>query len=207
MGDITSKVDICNLALGHLGITDTIANIDTPTNSKERTFALWYDVVRKTLLKNVVPNFALARDTVAQIPGTPTFGYAFKYAYPSNAVKLLGVGNIEDKLEERIAVEGGIIYTDEDSSTGLNVRFIKNVTDVTAMSPEFQLLLSLYLAEKVCLAITQSTTKQAAITKKLPREMSSVSGLNAQENPPVRRSNSRFRQARYSDQSHNTGKK
>lgn len=208
MAAITSKVDICNMALGHLGNLGTVENIDTPSNDKEVTFALWYDITRQTLLKNMVPNFALGRQVVARdMNNPPAFGYGYVYAYPTNALKVLGLGNLSEKGDTNFSVEGNRIYTDSLYDAGMPVRFVKDVTLVNAMSPEFKMLLALYLAEKVALPLTQDKAKKKMIQDMLPKEMTSASGINAQENQPVRRSYSRFRAARYSDPSRDPSKK
>jgi len=203
---INSKSEICNMALGHCGITGSINNIDSPSNSKEVTFSLWYDIIRQNCLKASMPNFAIKRERTAQIVETPKFGYARVYAAPSNFLRLLGVGNIEDKLEQRIAYEAGKIYTDEEWTTGMPVRFIEDVTDVTRFTPEFKMLLSLELADVVVLPLTQSPEKKNMVHKMLLEYRSSSAGINAQENPPIRRSESKFRAARNMDVARNSSK-
>jgi hypothetical protein len=198
---ITSKVELCNLALSHLGNYGSITNIDTPTESKEITFALWYDISRQVLLKTVMPNFALKRQVVGLIAETDAqkvqrFGSAYAYQYPANCLKVLGIGNVEDK-ENNFSVEDNMILTDEAYTTGLPIRFVRDVSDVNSMSVEFKLLLAMYLAIKTCLEITQDPQKLLALKRDLPAEMSILSGMNAQENQPIRKSVSRFRAGRW----------
>lgn len=196
---VNSKVDICNMALGHLGNYGTISNIDTPTNDKETTFALWYDICRQNFLKTVMPNFCLARKIVAQVVAAAPFGselgYQYAYEYPSDCLKLLGVGELREK-ENNYSVEGNLIWTSEEYTTGLPIRYIKDVTDVTKFSPEFKMGLSLFLAQNVALDITQDVNKANSLLKMIPEKMAIISGLNAQENPPIRISRSRFHEAR-----------
>lgn len=203
---VTSKVNICNMALSHLGNFGTVSNIDTPSNDKEITFSIWYDICRQSLLKMVMPNFAISRNIVAQLSETPPFGYAFYYEYPNNCLKVLGIGNARDK-QNNYAVEENKIATDADFEDGLELRFIKDVTDVNQFSPEFKVLLSRWLAAHVCLDITQDATKATALWKEMPSHMSSLSGVNAQENMPVRISRSRFKASRFNDAPDYTDKK
>jgi len=197
---ITSKVDLCNMALGHLGNYGTISNIDTPTNDKEITFALWYDISRQTFLKTVMPNFALARKVVAQVftpaPFGLDLGYQQAYEYPADCLKVLGIGEVKDK-ENNYAIEGNLIWTDQAYITGLPLRYIKDIEDVTMMSPEFKMTFSIFLASNAAIDITQDVNKANSLLKMLPEKMSTLSGLNAQENMPIRKSVSRFRQSRY----------
>lgn len=197
---INSKVDLCNMALGHLGNYGTVSNIDTPSNDKEITFALWYDISRQTFLKTIMPNFALARKVVAQVVIAPPFGsdlgYQKAYEYPSDCLKVLGIGEVKEK-ENNYAVEGNLIWTDQEYPNGLPLRYIKDVTDVTKMSPEFKMGFSIFLASNAAMDITQDVNKANTLLKMLPEKMATISGLNAQENMPIRISRSRFMAARY----------
>lgn len=211
MSAINSKNDVCNLALSNLGNFGTVSDIDTPTNDKERAFSLWYDICREFVLKLLMPNFALSREIVAKSSEVPAFGYAFFYDYPNNALKILGVGNIEDK-ENNYNIErtpNGVkaIGHDTDYTDGMPVRFIYDVTDINEFSPEAVLLLGQYLSAYTCVAITQDLAKATKMKSELPAEISTASGMNAQENVPVRISNSRFKQARFGGVPQNTSKK
>lgn len=193
---ITSKVQICNMALGHLGNKNTVADIDTPTTGVESTFSLWYDISRQTFLKMTIPNFAIARKRVAQVSGTPPYPFSYMYEYPKDCLKVLGIGKVEEKRND-YTVENNKIYTDVLYSDGMPIRYIKDVVDVTAMSPEFVMGFSWFLASSVVMDVTQDLSKKKMIEEILPQKMSSLSSLNAQENRPIRISNSRFKEARY----------
>jgi len=201
---IGSDVDICNMALSHLGNYGTINSISTPRNDKERVFALWYDISRQSLLKLTMPNFALARKLVSELVATIPFGYDNCFEYPSDCLKVLGLGEISQKADYAYSIErhptneGLAIYTDDNWTDGLQLRYIKDVTDVNSFSPEFKMLLSWYLAGNVAMDITQDSNKMITIEKILPSKMSELSGMNAQENKPIRISNSLFKQARNS---------
>ena len=203
---ITSKVQICNMALSHLGNFGTVSDIDTPKNSKEITFSLWYDISRQQLLKLLIPNFALKRKIVAKLSTVPAFGYDYAYEYPNDALKVLGFNNIDEKDLE-YAVENNMVLVNQDFTTGLKLRYVGDVTDVNAMSPEFKMALSWYLAGQVALDVTQDPRKAQNITNQVPFRLSEASGMNAQENPPIRKSTSKFRQARYSCPTRNNAKR
>lgn len=192
---INSKVSVCNMALSQLGNYGTISDIDVPTNDKERTFALWYDISREFVLKLLMPNFALKRAITSKLSEVPAFGYSFYYEYPNDALKIQGIGNAQDKKND-YAVEGNKILHNTDYSDGMPIRYVVDVTDINSWSPEAKLMLSQYLAAYTCLAITQDAAKAKKLEDALPAKMSTASGLNAQENMPVRVSNSRFKAAR-----------
>lgn len=198
---ITSPEGICGFAVSvELGSKATISSISQPRNAVEIECARVYDITRQVTLKREMPNFSLLRDVLALAANvTPKFGYAYAYRYPANCLKLLGINNIEDKIDQHFTVEGGYIYTDQyDGTTGLPVRFIADITDVTAMSPEFIILLAKEIAANLALPVTQSLQKKQAVTAALPGARQDTSAMNAQENPPIRFSRSRFRAARSS---------
>lgn len=197
---INSKVDLCTMSLGHLGNYGTVNNIDTPTDDKEITFAVWYDISRQTFLKMTMPNFALDRRIVSRRSVLPPFGtdlgYQYAYEYPNDCLKVLGIGEVMEK-ENNYAVEGRNIWVEDIYDNGLPVRFIKDITDVTVMSPEFKMAFSVYLASNVAMEITQDATKANAMLKMLPEKLAALTALNAQENMPIRISKSRFKEARF----------
>ena len=208
---VTSKADLCNMALSHLGNYGTVSDIDTPTNDKERTFALWYDICREFVLKLLMPNFALTRLVVSQLSETPAFGYAYFYEYPITALKVLGVGNVEDKENnyniERTPLGVKAISHDYDYTDGMPIRIVRDITDINSWSPEAKLLMSQYLAAYTAKPITQDTALAEKLKAALPAEMSLASGLNAQENVPIRISNSKFKASRYNGNPNFTSKK
>jgi hypothetical protein len=208
---MSSKNDICNMSLSSMGNYGTVSDIDTPTDDKERAFAVWYDVCRQFVLKQLMPNFALAKDTTAQLAEVPPFGYAYYYAYPQNALKILGVGNVEDKENnyniERTPQGVKAIGHDYDYTEGMPIRFIIDVEDINSWSVEAKILLSQYLAAYTCMQITNDAAKAKKLKDELPAEISSASGLNAQENVPIRISNSRFKAARFNNNPNFTSKK
>lgn len=66
------------------------------------------------------------------------------------------------------------------------------------MSPEFKVGFSMFLAMNVAMEVTQDTVKARELLMMLPDRISLISGLNAQENRPIRISHSRYREARIS---------
>lgn len=208
---MASKIDQCNMALSLLGNYGTISDIDVPTDDKERAFAVWYDVCRQYVLKLLMPNFALTRLTVSQLSETPSFGYAYFYEYPQTALKVLGVGNVQDKENnyniERTPNGFKAISHDYDYTDGMPIRIIVDVTDINSWSIEARLLLAQYLAAYTCMQITQDPVKAKKLKDELPSEISTASGMNAQENVPVRISNSRFKAARFNSDPNFTSKK
>lgn len=196
---ILSKEALCNLALGNLGNRGTVTDIDDPQTDLETIFASWYDITRQTALKISMPNFALARRVVAAVEETPAFGYQYVFEYPLDCLKLLGLGYIDERADYKYVVENGRVYAKDAWEDGLWVRFIRDVEDVALFSSEFKVLMGWELAANVALSVTQDDKKRLAAEAMRDKWLISCSGLNAQENRPVRISHSRFRAARTSD--------
>lgn len=198
MAAITTAEQICNLANSGLGNRNTIMNITTPKTDKELVFALWYDICRQLVLKTMMPNFALDRVVVSQktVPAGYVNDYAFAWEYPNGALRILGMNAI-DTTDTPPTVEGNTIYTNADfTASGLTLRIVKDVTDVTAMSVEYIIQLAKELEKRTAAAITQDPAKKAAAAKEAQAESANTSALNAFENKPIRKSTSRFRASR-----------
>lgn len=94
---ITSDIDVCNMTLNLIGNSSTVANIISPTDPKETTFAIWFDVARQFLLRAYAPNFAKDRRRFIQIAGGEKDGYAYAYQIPNDCLLVLGIGDLVDK--------------------------------------------------------------------------------------------------------------
>lgn len=198
----TSKNSICDMALSHMGNYGSVNDIDNPKESKETTFALWYDVTLQAALRLLIPNFATTRRVVSKKATSPEFGYAYAYEYPSDCLKVLGFGEIDKKQFTDYNIEQGSdgaveLQTDELFEDGLELRFIINETDVAKFTADFKILFSIMLAINTCMPITQKKSIKDGLEATLPLKMSELSGVNAQENPPIRVSRSKFKEARY----------
>lgn len=197
-GTVSSKNELCNMANGSLGLRNSINDIDNPRNDKEITYKQWYDPTRQYMLQYLMPNFALYRLKVSQVtvPAGYVDYYGYAYEYPVRCLKLLGIGAI-NCLDDPPTVEGGIIFTNTLWPNGAPLRIVDDVTDVTRFSPDFVFLFIAVLAKVTALQNTQDPNKKASMIKDALEAVMNSSAQNAQENKPIKRSISRFRQSRY----------
>ena len=202
---VNSKVDICNLALSHIGNDATVINIDQPSDPKELVFAAWYELTREAVLREMMPNFALDRIRLSKDSTAPAFGYAHRYIIPKTCLRVLGIGNVEDKKNDYFI--GKYLETDVDNPDGLPVRIVRDIKDISLFTSEFIMGFSYRLAENVVLPLTQDVGKAQWVQAKAAEGMARLTGINAQENLPVRKSESLFRKARYSHFPTNAEKK
>lgn len=198
MSAITSKVEICAMAMADLGNRNSITNIDTPRNDKEVICAQYYDIVRQYCLKTMMPNFALNRIVVSQktVPAGYVNAYLYAYEYPQRCLKLLGIGNIDCTDGNTPTIENGLIFTNTLYQNGMPIRFVDDIILVPSMTAEFIMYFVKELAKRTALAITQDQGKKKQAIADAKEEAMNATALNAQENKPIRRSVSRWRQAR-----------
>ncbi len=197
-----SKVDICNMALSHLGEYPAIATIEgSELTARETVFAEWYDTAREYVLKAVIPNFATTRALVLKKIQAPVFGYVYAYEYPADALRVLGFGASEEKEFDYLIERGQDgkleIQMGEDYPEGLPVRYIANVEDTASFSSDFAIALSYQIAEYVAFEITANTRTAEQLRLYVPVKLAEISAMSTQESPIRRISSSNFRKARY----------
>lgn len=169
---MASEVDICNLALGHLGDTATVSSISPPEGSAQAEHcARFYPIARDALLEMHAWGFATKRVNLALL-GSNWPEWTYGYAVPNDALNLLavlppGAGDDYSVATQAIynqdgspIVAGGtyqpqpynwetlddgtqIIYTDQVNAA---LRYSAQITDTSQFSPLFVVGLSWLLA-------------------------------------------------------------
>lgn len=88
---MSSEVDICNLALSHLGDEATVASIDPPEGSAQADHcARWYPIARDQVLESYSWLFAMRRINLAQV-GNPWTQWRYAYAQPDDCLKVFAI--------------------------------------------------------------------------------------------------------------------
>lgn len=169
---MASEVDICNLALGHLGDNATVASLDPPEGSAQAEHcARFYPLARDALLEMHDWNFATRRATLAEVTMDWT-QWQYAYVQPADCLKVIAVHyptSTDDYSQplvtpatlENVPELGQGIYTPqpfvcETDDEGRNliytnvedaiVRYIALVSDTTKFSPLFTIALTWHLA-------------------------------------------------------------
>lgn len=189
---------ICTNALSICGVNDEALDITTPTKPNERICSRWYDITRQSLLRQVMPSFAIVRKKVALVSTTPSFGFEYAYQYPKDCLRLLGIDEIELKSNNH-NIEGQYILYGENKTDGLPIRYVSDFKDTTVFTPDFTDLLSWQLAANIVLQVAQDKAREQYIMSVLPTKFMVVSSIQSQENPPIRISHSRFMDSKYSN--------
>lgn len=202
----TSKVDICNLTMDHLG-GGIIVNIDTPETEQEIKCARWYDATRRALLRAHPWVFARARFQASRDVTTPLFGYADAYNLPNKLLRLNFIG--DDALRDfkrGYAFEGRQLLLNNSGAASINIGFTDDVEDVTKFDPLFVDLFAVEIAWRPAFAFTlkPSLKKELRLTREELRV--EAKAVNSQERPPIRIERSKFRAARQMLTSNTAGK-
>ncbi len=88
---MASVVDICNLALAHLGDEATVSSIDPPEGSAQAEHcARFYPIARDTVLEAHDWNFASTRGVLALV-GSAWPSWAYCYELPTGCVRAISV--------------------------------------------------------------------------------------------------------------------
>ena len=195
---MSSKVDICNLALGYLG-NSPIENIDIPAKSEEFTCKIWYDIIRKQALIDIKPNTANSRKLLPKLSEAPAFGYSSQYNLPNDCLFLYGIGNAEEKCYTDYILEENTIQTDyvsTESTATLPIRYVKDEQDTTKFTSDFVLYLALALAVELAYSINKDMNlKQMLEVQRLSRR-DSLKNRQKQENKIILINNKRYLKAR-----------
>lgn len=163
---MASEVDICNLALSHLGDTATVGSLDPPEGSIQAEHcARFYPIARDSLLELHPWGFATRRIQLAQLgTGWPEWDYS--YAQPADALNIIAVlppdatDDYSQGLSNVPLAAGGsyvpkafsceidangadVIYSDQEDAV---LRYTALVSDTTKFSPLFVMTLSWHLA-------------------------------------------------------------
>lgn len=140
---MATEVDICNLALAHLGDSATVASIDPPEGSPQAEHcARFYPIARDTLLERHPWGFCTTRATLALLSAVPTSGWLFAYAPPSGALTIIGVFDASatddsaPQMFERETLPDGteVIYSNTESAV---CRYTLHVTNPARFPPLF----------------------------------------------------------------------
>lgn len=164
-----TDVDICNLALAHLGDEATVSSIDPPEGSSQAEHcARYYTVARDTLLQMHTWSFATRRVLLAQVT-QPWTMWTYAYALPSDmmtAISVLGPESEGDytvplipqrfidpvswtaKATQPYVIETDatgtkVLYTNQESAL---LRYQARVTQTTLFDPLFAMALTHHLA-------------------------------------------------------------
>lgn len=166
---MATEVDICNLALAHLGDTATVSSIDPPEGSAQAEHcARFYPIARDALLEMHTWNFATRKVTLAEVTNEweqweyayalpsdcmtafaiispeSTGDYTASYNYPGQYIDgTTPLVNVAGYAPQPFVIEGQTLYTNQEDAV---LRYQALVVDTTKFSQLFVSTLSWQLA-------------------------------------------------------------
>lgn len=164
---MASDVQICNMALSHIGSEARVSSISPPDGSVEAGHcATFYHLARTELLEPGNWAFSLKRAPLAQIVN-PSTVWAYAYAKPANCLRPLRIlrpsiavtvftqdkylePHTDDRDSAPFDVEGEVILTNEPDAVLVYVQDVTDSTKFTAsFTSTFSYLLGAYIAGPV----------------------------------------------------------
>lgn len=171
-----SEVEICNMALGHVGNSSAIASLAEKSN-EARACSLYYAQCRDEVLSAFPWPFATVINALTLVASDPTTEWSYSYRYPADALATFRIPSGFDRLATgfvgttwgltpwgwplfpsipvpyRIVSDasGKLIYTDMASAT---IEYTSRLTDVTQYPADFTAALALRLAADVAPTVT-----------------------------------------------------
>jgi hypothetical protein len=156
---MASVVQICNMALSHIGSEARVSSIDPPDGSVEAGYcANFYDMARTEMIEPGNWRFVLKR---APLPSVINLSqtWAFAYTLPSDclrAIRILRPGSVltvftqdetqyspNDDNSANFEIEGDVVFSNEPDAV---LVYVHDVIDTTKFSPSFTSALSYLLA-------------------------------------------------------------
>jgi hypothetical protein len=161
-----SPIDICNLALAHLGEAPITSLAEDSLAG--RACQLHYGQTRDAVLRAHRWNFATTRVALEQVLPAPAFRYSYRYQLPGNCLRVLEVNDTEigDWLDERFVIEGRQILTNEAT---VNLIYIQRIENVTKFDALFVEALAVKLAIVLSETIRGTTSKTAELEQNYER--------------------------------------
>ena len=169
---MASEIDLCNLALSQLGQSRQITAISPPDGSSEAALcARFYPIARNTILESHYWGFATKRVTLADL-GSPPDAWAYRYAWPNEALLIQALYVDTDDTEQEFAIEsdstGTVIYSNTDDAM---VRYTALITDVNKYGGMVQqaitFMLSSFLAGPIIKGKAGMAVSEAMLNKSL----------------------------------------
>lgn len=178
---MASSVEVVNRALQMLGAKRITSLTEDSVNARAANAS--YDILRKAELRKHPWSFSINRLQLAASATSPTFTKTRKFPLPSDCLRTLPNDPGYELNSKDWQIEGRDIVTDD--SSPLNLRYVRDVTDVNQMDVLFRESLSAKLALELCEELTQSNTKKSDLKALYDEAIAEAKKANAIERVPL----------------------
>lgn len=151
---MSSRTEIANLAIAHLGIGKQIENLDSENSEEAQACRQFYNISRQATLRDFPWPFATKTAKLQLVEEQPNEEWAYSYRYPVDCMKARRIwsGLRNDSRQTRSPYrivkdnEGVLIYSDEREAT---LEYTQDVTDTSFFDADFTLALSYRIAHYI----------------------------------------------------------
>ena len=155
----SSKTEICNIALSHLGSAKDVANVETEASQEAGACRRFYDMALKATLRDFPWSFATKIADMQLVEEDPNDEWAYSYRYPSDCLRMRRIlsGNRNDTNDTREPYKisrdasGLLIFSDKENA---EIEYTKYETDPLAYPEDFVVALSYRLAAFIAPRVT-----------------------------------------------------
>lgn len=183
---MSSDIEICNIALSRVAHTQPIVSFTERSKAAELC-AVFFAPLRDLVLAEFPWPFAESIVTLADI-GTPAPGWAFRYRYPSNCLKVREIiqpgqhrsltSDLQIPYKIGYDVGGKVIHTDQPEA---GVRFTFQVEDSTFFDPLFTDALAWRLGMDLALPLSSKPELQQYCDQQYQRALTKAEGAAFEE--------------------------
>lgn len=149
-----SVASICNMALGHIGVSSQITDLDTDASKEALACRVFYEQCRDEVLRAFPWPFATKIEALTLVEEDPNDEWAYSYRYPDGCLKirrlLSGTRNDTQNTLARYRVVrddvGRLVYADLEDATA---EYTTLVDAADQFDTDFARALSYYLAASI----------------------------------------------------------
>jgi hypothetical protein len=176
-----TPTDIVNQALGLLG-ESAISGYDENL-PVARAARAHYETTRDSLLRRHRWNFARKRAELSQLSEAPAFGFAHKYALPSDCLRVLQLNGLSAlECEADFEIEGLELLTDADTA---KIVYVARIADPSKWDSLFVEAFIYKLGAALAIQVADSLQKQQILESRFEQlKLPSAIGVDARESKP-----------------------
>jgi hypothetical protein len=171
---MATDVDICNMALGLLGVENIASLSDTSKAAKVCT--TFYEKTKFHLLRSHNWNFAMERAYLTS-SGTPLFEFKYKITKPNHYLRIVSFYDYTGEFKE----EGNYILLNQSS---VKAKYIVDDIDEEDFDASFVIALASKLAETMCFQMTQNSAREQLLSVRHKNDIAEAKRNNAISNTP-----------------------
>jgi len=189
---VSTKIDICNMALDHLHVAP-ITSIDSPTTKEERIVARWYDNTRRAVLRMHSWNFSIKTVELTPLVSPPDLDWSHQYNLPSDYIRVIRIGEKITPTRHYDIQDAKLLINAEGP---LQFRYVFDNLIIADYEPLFIETLALDLAINLAFPLTGNLNVLNTVKALRDEKRMSAYHVDGQERPPRRRERSRFKRMR-----------